>query len=210
MTAAFASSSWPVPPGTSRNASWLFGREVVLAGMPGTPGVMQWLLRRNCSITPRQLGAFYASLCVVSLLISLFFFVQGAQLILAFAGIELLTVGIALVIFVRHVGDRELLTLVDRSLWIEQQFGSRISRTELAAEWVTVEPAAGQGSLVQIRGRGQTVRVGRHLRPELRSAFARELRLALRRAAAGPQPTEQSETRGFEPGPNITNSSEMK
>jgi uncharacterized membrane protein len=36
---------------------------------------------------------------------------------------------------------------------------------------------------VQISERGKTVRVGRFLRPELRAAFAQELRLELRRAA---------------------------
>jgi uncharacterized membrane protein len=59
-----------------------------------------------------------------------------------------------------------------------------VARTDFSAEWLNVEPAAGQGSLVQLSGRGQHVRVGRFLRPELRGAFARELRLALRRAPA--------------------------
>jgi len=43
---------------------------------------------------------------------------------------------------------------------------------------LTVEPAAGQGSLVERSGRGRTFRVGRLLRPEPRAAFARELRQA--------------------------------
>jgi uncharacterized membrane protein len=58
--------------------------------------------------------------------------------------------------------------------------GPRVERTHLAADWLTIEPVAGQGSLVQITGRGRTVRVGRHLRPELRADFADELRQALR------------------------------
>ena len=184
MTATFATSPWPAPPAPPRGSPWLFGREVELGGVAGAPRALQWLLSRNCSITPRQLGGVYLALCAVSLLIGVLFFVRGAAFILAFTGLELLAVGLALLVYARHAADRETLTLVGRSLQVEQCFGSRVARTDFAADWLTVEPAAGQGSLVELSGRGQCVRVGRFLRPELRSAFARELRLALRRAPA--------------------------
>ena len=179
MTATFAPSPWPMPPGAPRSGNWLFGREVMLAGLPA----LQWLLRRNCSITPRQLGLVYLSLCCASLLIGAFFFVQGAPFVLAFAAVELACVGIALLAFARHAGDREVLTLVGRSLQVEQCFGTRVRHTRFVADSLHVEPAAGQGSLVELRGRGECLRVGRFLRPEQRVAFARELRQALRRAS---------------------------
>ena len=50
---------------------------------------IHWFLKRNCSVTPSQLGWLYASLCVVSLGIGLFFWFQGARLILPFAWLEL-------------------------------------------------------------------------------------------------------------------------
>ncbi len=182
MTATLAPSPWPMLPGSLRAAPWHFGRFVVLGSEPGAPRALQWLLSRNCSISPRQLGMVYGALCAASLLIAGFFFIQGATLILAFAGLELLAVGAALLVFARHAADRETLTLVGRRLQVEQCYGRRVARTDFAAEWLSVEPAGGQGSLVELSGRGQCVRIGRHLRPELRGAFARELRLALRRA----------------------------
>jgi uncharacterized membrane protein len=159
----------------------VFGHEVMLAGLPA----LQWLLRPNCSITPRQLGMIYLSLCCVSLLIGVFFVLQGAPFVLAFAGIELAAVGVALLAYARHAGDRETLTLVGRSLQVEQCFGTRVRRAEFVADWLHVEPAAGQGSLVELSARGERLRVGRFLRPEQRSAFALELRRALRRATRG-------------------------
>jgi len=184
MTATFAPQPWPLPPGTPRGVPWLFGREVVLAGQPGAPRALQWLLRRNCSFTPWQLGSVYLSLCVVSLLIGGFFYLQGAPWVLAFTALELALVGTALVIYGRHAGDHETLTLVGRSLQVQQCWGSRIERTDFTADWLSVEPAAGQGSLVELSGRGRSIRVGRLLRPELRAAFARELRQALRQLPA--------------------------
>jgi uncharacterized membrane protein len=191
MSATLAPSPWPSPASALRGATWTFGREVLLHDQPGVPRALQWKLLRNCSIAPRQLALVYAALCVVSLAIATVFFLQGATLILAFAGAELLAVGAALLVFARHAADCETLTLVGRSLQVEQCFGSRTARTDFAADWLTVEPAAGQGSLVQISGRGQQVCVGRFLRPDLRGAFARELRLALRRAPA--EPTSSAE-----------------
>ena len=97
-----------------------------------------------------------------------------------------------MLVFARHAGDKETLTLVGRSLLVELCSGNRIERTDLAADWLRVEPAAGQGSLIQLSERGRTVRVGRYLRPELRGAFAQELRLALRQPSARPQPENDS------------------
>lgn len=183
MTATFASNPWAVASGAARSGPWLFCDEVVLPGGAGGAArqpALQWLLRRNCSITPRQLALVYLSLCGVSLAVAAFFVLHGAPFVLAFAGLELVAVGLALLTFARHAGDRELLTLVGRQLHVEQCFGNLVQRTDFAADWLHVEPAAGQGSLVELSGRGQQVRVGRYLRPELRGAFARELRRALR------------------------------
>jgi len=178
MSATLAPSPWPHVPRSPR----VFGQRVVLgdAGQPGE--AVQWLFKRNCSISPRQLGVVYASLWVVSLIIGGVFMWHGAPLVAAFAGLELVAVGLAMLVFARHAADRETLTLVGGSLLVEQWHGSHVIRTDLASDWLTVEPAGGQGSLVQLRGRGRIVRVGRHLRPEWRAAFAQELRQALRQA----------------------------
>lgn len=176
--------SSPWPPVATGGVRWVFGHERIVQG--GSAPVLEWLLRRNCSITPAQLLAFYASLCAVSLLISGLFLWQGAPFVLLFAGLELLVVGVALLAFARHAGDRETLTLAGRSFSVEQRFGSRMARTDFTAEWLSIEPAAGQGSLVQLSGEGRTVCIGRFVRPELRPALAQELRRALRRAPLAP------------------------
>lgn len=150
-------------------------------------------MKRNCSISPRQLGLVFFSLCLVSVAISVFFLVQGAPYVAAFAGAELLALGAAMFVFARHAGDCEQLTLVGRSLLVEQTVAGRAVHAVWSADWLRVEPQAGQGSLVQLSGRGRTLHVGRFLRPELRGAFAQDLRQALRQACDGVtfKPTEQ-------------------
>ena len=68
---------------------------------------IQWFLRRNCSVTPRQLGWLYLSLCIVSLAIGTGFWLQGAKLVLPFAWLELMAVGAAFVVYARHARDGE-------------------------------------------------------------------------------------------------------
>lgn len=184
MTAALAPSPWPAPSPASADR---FGRDVVADG--GQRRAVQWALRQPCSITPRQLGAVYLSLCAMAAVVSAGFWLQGAPIITAFAGLELILVGIALLVYAHHACDGERLTLVGTVLTVEQRRGSRVRHAAFNAGWTAVEPAAGQGSLVQLSERGTVLRVGRFLRPEMRAAFARELRRELRLAAfAAPEP----------------------
>lgn len=191
MSATYAPSPWPAPAVPAAHAGWRFGREERVEGTPGRT-VLRWVLKRNCSISPRQLGAVYLSLCVLSALISAGFWMHGAPVVVMFAGVELLLVGLALLVYARHAGDREVLTLAGRSLAVEQQWGTRLERADFNADWLVIEPAAGQGSLVELSERGRRLRVGRFLRPDARAAFAQELRRALRRAPR-PNTIDESE-----------------
>lgn len=142
----------------------------------------QWFLRRNCSVTPRQLALLYLSLCVVSLAIATLFWFKGATLVLPIAWIELIVVGLAFLVYARHANDGETIRLAGEQLVIEQEDGGQLRRSEFRREWVTVEPGAADNSLIALSGQGKTVHIGRFVRPELRPALAREIRMALRGA----------------------------
>lgn len=143
---------------------------------------IHWFLRRNCSVTPAQLGWLYASLCGVTLAVAAGFWLHGAGLILAFAGVELAAVGIAFLVYARHAADGEHITLAGRRLVVEHENAGRLERAEFDRDWVRVEPSAGDRSLIEVSGQGRRVNIGRYVRPELRPVLARELRLALRGA----------------------------
>ena len=152
-------------------------------GSTASPGgdSVQWLLRRNGSIAPRQLFGFYVSLCFLSLVLALFFWQRGAPRVLPFAAAELLAVGTAFLVYARHATDRESLVLRPGRLSVECHLGRRIERAEFAPAWARVEPRYDDGSLIEISGEGRQIAVGRFVRPELRPALADELRAALRR-----------------------------
>lgn len=142
----------------------------------------QWRLKRNCSLTPRQAGGFFLLLCLLSLSVGLFFWLQGATLVLTFTALELTAVAIAFLLYARHATDGECIRLERERLVIEFETAGRLERTEFARDWVRVEPHAGRGALVEVCAGGRRVKVGRFLRAELRPVLAREIRQALRAA----------------------------
>jgi uncharacterized membrane protein len=143
---------------------------------------IHWFLKRNCSVTPSQLGWLYASLCVVSIGIGAAFWLIGARLVMPFTGLELAAVGVAFILYARHATDGEKIALQGGRLVVELENGGHYERTEFLPHQVRVEPQDSDRSLIEVSGQGRSVRVGRYVRPELRAALAREIRMALRSA----------------------------
>lgn len=165
-------------------AAWRFGRE---SDPSGSEWSVEWLLKRNCSITPGQLFAVFGALCVLSLTIAAFFWWQGAAMVMAFASVEMAAVGIAFLVYSRHATDHENIALRKGLLTVAHTSGNTVETAEFAPEWVHVEPVTGDESLIEVSGQGRRIEVGRFVRPELRRQLANELRLAVRLARLRPQ-----------------------
>ncbi len=175
------------PHGFTRPVAHLrFGRAVDA----DNDGATQWLLKRNCSISPAQLLVFFASLCAVSFVIAAAFWAHGAPWVAPFAGIELCAVGLALAVYARHAADYERMLLQPGRLTVERVNGSRSDSVDFSPAWVRVEPSTADRSLIELSGEGKRIAVGRFVRPELRRALADELRVALRRCGSPCPPVE--------------------
>jgi uncharacterized membrane protein len=122
----------------------------------------------------------YIFLCTVSLAIGVFFWLPGATLVLAFAGLEVAVVGLAFLTYARHAADGEMISLQGANLVVELETAGRLERAEFERQWVRVEPKSGDLSLIELSGQGRSIEVGRFVRPELRQVLAREIRKALR------------------------------
>jgi uncharacterized membrane protein len=155
--------------------------------MPAQPTC--WTVKRNCSASPAQLGAVFASMVGLSFVFGVAFATQGLWLILPFVGLELLAVAIAFVCYGRRAADYERITLCGSELVVERVEGSRTQRWQFAAAWtrIELEREAGNGWMHRVQvfvvSRGERVEVGRHLPSEKRKALAEEVFSALRSAA---------------------------
>jgi uncharacterized membrane protein len=134
-------------------------------------------MRRNCSMSPRQLGGVFLSLCLLSGAIALGFWWAGATAVVWFTGLELLALAAALLVHARHATDREVIAIEDGRVQVELRAGTRVEHHSLDAAFMRVRLA---GGLVELAAGSQVVRVGRHLRPHRHAWLAREIQIALR------------------------------
>ncbi|MBK4734734.1 DUF2244 domain-containing protein [Noviherbaspirillum pedocola] len=140
----------------------------------------EWTLRRNCSITPRQLILVYAALCSVSLVVALIFTMRGAWYILGFAILELTAVGLAFLQYGRHATDREYIALIGNKLLIELVLADCSRQYMLDSRHARVATPESSNDLIAVEAHGIRVEVGRHLAAWKRREFALELGRALR------------------------------
>ena len=139
----------------------------------------EWILKRNCSMTPRQLALAYSALCLASLTVAAFFTVHGAWYVLGFSLLELIAVGGAFLLFARHATDREHIALADNCLLVEVIEVEQVRQFRLDPRHTHVEPPANRNALVGLREHGTRVEVGRFLTEWKRRELARELNRAL-------------------------------
>jgi uncharacterized membrane protein len=178
MSTSTTSTAWRATP---QYRGLHFGRET--SGLPGDAAQwsVEWVLKRNCSLAPRQMLWFYASLCALSLSIGTMFWLRGATMVMPFAWLELLVVGALMLLYARHAADRESIALRGDALTVELACGRRVERVAFQPAWVRVEPEHGERSLIELSGQGRRIAVGRFVQPEMRYQLAEELRWALRR-----------------------------
>ncbi|MEZ5645709.1 MAG: DUF2244 domain-containing protein [Burkholderiaceae bacterium] len=139
-----------------------------------------WSLRRSCAMSPSQLASVFVMLGAASLAVAGFFWSQGAVLVMPFALLEWLALGVAFVVHARHATDGESVILRGASLVVESEKAGVVRRCEF--ERVRVRLNGGGPVLIEVRAGSRTVSVGRHLRPDLRPVFLRELQQALTQA----------------------------
>jgi uncharacterized membrane protein len=139
----------------------------------------EWVLRRNCSLTPRQLGLAFALLCAGSLLVAGAFALHGFWLVLGFSVLETLAVGAAFLLYARHASDRERITLDEDGLLVELFESERVTQLRLDPRRTRVEPPDSDRPLIGLEAGGVRAEVGRFLTEPNRRELARELRSAL-------------------------------
>ena len=134
------------------------------------------LLKRNCSISPAGLARAYGLIAVVTIGIAGAFAALGAWMILPFAGIEILALGIAFALNGRHAGDYERIQLGDGSVKVEVCESDTVRCHEFSAARASVR-VAGEGSSMRVLlgVPGRSLEIGRHLQAQARIDLADEL-----------------------------------
>lgn len=140
----------------------------------------EWTLKRNCSLTPRQLVKAYLVLCAGSFGIAFALLVlYGLWLVFAFALVEMAAIGAALLHYSRHALDRERIALSERCLLIERVLGGHTERVRLDPHWARITVPDRHRALIEIESFGTRVQVGAFVTDAMRRQVASELRREL-------------------------------
>jgi uncharacterized membrane protein len=141
----------------------------------------EWVLKRNCSLSPRQLALAYGLLCLGAFAIALVFALQGIWAVLAFALLEMAGIACALLHYARHALDREHIALSDGCLLVERVQAGHCERVRLDPNWTRIVlPDSRRRTLIQLESRGVRVEVGAFVSEAIRQQVAQELRRELR------------------------------
>lgn len=158
----------------------LFRIRVKLEDEHPAPVVRHWVLRKNCSFTPRQVLWFYLSLTSVALGIAGYFAWRGLWLVLPFALLENLGLALALLYYARHALDRDCIWLHDGKLRIDLVRARGVTQYRFPATWTRLEWRGRRNDILCLCHGSEAVRVGSYVTPRQRRRFAAELRTALK------------------------------
>lgn len=140
----------------------------------------EWLLKRNCSLTPRQAMLAFGSLCLLTLLIGAGFALIGAWPMFGFAWLDVLCILLALRHYTRHATDAEHVRLADGVLLIERVEAGVVEHIRLDTCWTRVALPDRPRALIRLEARGVKVELGRFVSEEARREVGEQLRRAVR------------------------------
>ena len=139
----------------------------------------EWELKRNCSLTPRQLGLAYALPCTVSFAISLLFALQGSWLVLAFAALEAVSASVAFIAYARHASDGEHIALTNGYLLVDCRMGGQLEKIRLDPHWMRIVTPCCWRGMIRLQALDTEIEIGRFVSVGRRRQVAKELRAAL-------------------------------
>ena len=148
---------------------------------PFDGGRREWIVRRNCSLSPRQTAGAWAVLLALSLVVGITCAWHGAWYVLVFSALEISVVTVAFALYSRHAGDCDRIVYENGCLFVEQVRAGRVLFVQLDPHWLRVVPPRRRHDPVRLEARGISVSIGSWLPDAGRRALARELREELAR-----------------------------
>jgi uncharacterized membrane protein len=139
----------------------------------------EWMLRRNCSLSPRQMAMAYGLMCLFSFAVATGFVLAGMWQILLFTVLEMTAVAAAFLHFARHATDYEHIVLANGKLLVEQVSAGKMNVTQLELYFLRLHMPAHPSDLIHLESKGIAIDVGHFATAPHRRALAQELRAEL-------------------------------
>ncbi len=140
----------------------------------------QYVIQPNRSLSWQGTLTFFVAVTFVTMTVAAMFALQGAWLIVPFAGLEILALGVCLYLCAYKNSEREVIRIDNESVKVERGRSRAHHRVEFQRHWTQVRLTRSQlywyPSRLTISSMGKEVEVGSSLTDEERATLARELR----------------------------------
>lgn len=138
-------------------------------------GEHQWILKRNCAMSPRQLGAWFGSLTILSLSLAIACAARGAWLVVPFTMIEVGALGVVFVWWGRHAGDCERIVVGSGLFRVETTSAGRCRCVEHRSTWARIKYDGARREPIRIVLRDDQIAIGQYVPDDRKAALAKEL-----------------------------------
>ncbi len=145
-------------------------------------GVSRFVLTPNRSLSWRGTLWLFLSLVVLSTTIGIGFAARGLWLVLPFAGLEMVALGVGLYVVARNSYRREVIHVAHHDIRIERGWTRPVQVSTLPRQWSRVElvrPTRREAGRLTIRSHGRAEEVGDFLNEHEREGLASDLARAL-------------------------------
>lgn len=139
----------------------------------------EWLLKRNCSLSPRQTAFSCAILCLALAAVAVIFTLHGVWHVLAFALLEIGFVALTFLHYARHATDHEHIALMDDCLLVERVLAGRTEQIRLDRHWTRIALPGSDQDLIRLEDQSIQIEVGRFVTEAKRRQVGQELRQEL-------------------------------
>ena len=144
---------------------------------------MQFIVRRNQSLSWRGNKLFIYFMAVISFGIAGMFAFQGLWLILPFAGLEILVLTVALYTCSLRCRDQEVVTVEENLVIVEKGRQKPLEAWKFERAWINLElvksPFQSHPSKLIIRSKGKETEIGKCLTNDERKSLSESLAKAL-------------------------------
>ena len=137
----------------------------------------EWILKKNCTLSPSQFGSAVSFVGGLSLLIATIWAIKGVWLVLPFAFAECLALMIAFFVYSRHATDFERVTLTNSEICVESEIGGMLKSIKLPRSWVRARFERDEANGLVLLNSGSTeLKLGQFVSLKKRELFFDEIK----------------------------------
>ncbi len=137
----------------------------------------EWLLKKNCTLSPKQFGSAISFVGGLSLIISVVWAFKGVWVILPFAFLECVGLLLAFLVYSRHATDFERVILTKSELFVEREIGGFNKKTKIPRSWISARFERNErGGLIFFRSGRVELNVGQFVSIKKRELFFDEIK----------------------------------